>query len=351
MVIVAVAGVMVMGMTGCAVERAPPGPPVAPPVLATDAFVTADGLKLPLREWLPDGAPKAVVVALHGFNDYSRAFDKVPGAPGVGPFLAARGIAVLAYDQRGFGQAPNHGIWPGRDALVGDFTAFVALVHHRFPGVPVYALGESMGGAVVMCALASPNPPVVTAAILMSPAVWARSTMPVTYRVALWISARLVPGWRPTGESLGRLASDNLAMLRENGRDPYFIKKTRIDSVYGLVNLMDEAFAAASRLRGPILYLVGRHDEIIPLNATLDATRRLAAVDGDARLAFYANGWHMIGRDKEAPVVLGDIAAFIAERAASLPSGADHDALAGLTAAVRKPPAKSTAPPGAAQVP
>ena len=34
-----------------------------------------DGTRLPLRSWLPDGPPKAVILALHGFNDYSNAFD------------------------------------------------------------------------------------------------------------------------------------------------------------------------------------------------------------------------------------------------------------------------------------
>ena len=50
-----------------------------------------------MRRWLPlEGAPKFVVLAVHGFNDHSKAFDKVPDAPGVGSFLAARGAVVYA---------------------------------------------------------------------------------------------------------------------------------------------------------------------------------------------------------------------------------------------------------------
>jgi len=47
--------------------------------------------------WLPDGTPGAIVLALHGFNDYSNAFATT------GQAFAASGIAVFAYDQRGFG--------------------------------------------------------------------------------------------------------------------------------------------------------------------------------------------------------------------------------------------------------
>ena len=44
-------------------------------------------------------------------------------------------------------------------------------VKKLYPKVPLYALGESMGGAVVMSALAQAHPPLVDGAILASPAV------------------------------------------------------------------------------------------------------------------------------------------------------------------------------------
>ena len=69
---------------------------------------------LPLRKWLPDGAVKAVILALHGFNDYSDAFE------GPGEVWANRGIATYAFDQRGFGAAPGHGLWAGAEQLAGD---------------------------------------------------------------------------------------------------------------------------------------------------------------------------------------------------------------------------------------
>jgi alpha-beta hydrolase superfamily lysophospholipase len=224
--------------------------------------------------------------------------------------------------------------------MIADFKAAVGAVRARYPGLPLYALGESMGGAVVMSALAGGDPPSLDGAILSSPAVWARSTMPLIYRVALWIGARILPGVKPSGQSLGRLASDNLEMLRENGRDPLFIKNTRIDAVHGLVNLMDDALAAASGVKGPALYLYGRNDQIIPPGPSAQAMGRLLAGDPAARAAFYDRGWHMMLRDRNAPVVLGDIAAFIADRTAPLPSGAEAEALARLEATAHKRPEK-----------
>lgn len=328
--------VLAAALAGCAPTTAPPGPGPATPRLSDKSFTTADGLELAVRRWLPeDGAPKAVVLAVHGFNDYSKAFDKAPGAPGVGPYLAARGFAVFAYDQRGFGASPNFGLWPGREAMVGDFKDFAGVLRALYPATPLYGLGESMGGAVVMAALAGSEPPVVNGAVLVAPAVWARSTMPAPYRWALWWGARLAPGFKPTGQSLGRVASDNIEVLRELARDPLFIKKTRVDAVHGLSDLMDEALAASRTIKAPVLYLYGRHDQIIPKAPTREALAALTAT-GAARPAYYGNGWHMLTRDKQAPAVLEDIAAYLNNPAAPLPSGADVDAVARL-AADRKP--------------
>ena len=75
---------------------------------AGDSLHTADGIELPMRVWSSDAAAsdaplRAVVLALHGFNDYSGSFQS-PAA-----YLKRRGIAVYAYDQRGFGGAPHRG--------------------------------------------------------------------------------------------------------------------------------------------------------------------------------------------------------------------------------------------------
>ncbi len=321
-------------LSACAPRFAPPGPGPAAPRLTETHFQASDGLELATRKWLPAGPPRAVVLAVHGFNDYSRAFDVAPGTPGVGPYLAERGVAVYAYDQRGFGASPHWGLWPGRDAMIRDFKDFAAVLQAMYPGVPFYPLGESMGGAVVMTALAEPDAPKVAGTVLVAPAVWGRSTMPVFYRAALWLGSRILPGFKPSGESLGRLASDNIEALRANGRDPLFIKKTRIDSVYGLTGLMDEALASAPKIAGtPVLYLYGQNDQIIPKEPTREAIAAMGKADAGLHPAFYEKGWHMILRDKQSAVVMADIVAFLANPQEALPSGADVMAVQRLSAA------------------
>jgi len=286
-------------------------------------FVTADGQLLPLRSWLPpQGKVKAVVLALHGFNDYSNAFERA------GTAWAAAGIATYAYDQRGFGAAPERGRWPGRAILAADAATASGILRRRYPGLPLYLLGESMGGAVAIIAMTgeSGTPiPDVDGVILVAPAVWGRPTMDLLPRAALWIGVRLMPGMTVTGRGLKIQASDNIPMLRALGRDPLVIKDTRVDTIWGLVDLMDAALASAPGLRARLLLMYGATDEIIPSRPMRHFVRTLPSGPYEFRtLAYYEHGYHMLLRDLEGPMVIADVSGWVLTPGEPLLSGADR---------------------------
>jgi alpha-beta hydrolase superfamily lysophospholipase len=274
-----------------------------------------------LRHWLPKTEPHAVIIALHGFNDYSRVFD-LPGE-----YFSKQGIASFAYDQRGFGMAPQRGLWAGRKAYTKDLQALVRLVKQRYPKRPVYLLGESMGGAIVIAAMSQREMPEVAGIILAAPALWARSTMPWYQTGLLWMLAHSLPWLTLTGEGVHVVASDNIDMLRAMGRDPLVIKATRVETVYGLADLMDVAFNSAASLRGHTLMLYGEKDEIIPKEPTYAFLRQFLAADAaNKTVAIYPHGYHMLLRDLQAPAAWKDIAAWINANPDKLPSGADDRA-------------------------
>ncbi|MBT3305510.1 MAG: alpha/beta hydrolase [Alphaproteobacteria bacterium] len=319
------AAAMVVVLGACAPTARMPGPAIHAPTLNDERFSAADGEVLAVRQWGPqNGAAKAIVIALHGFNDYSNFF-ATPGG-----FLADHGIRSYAYDQRGFGASSQAGLWPGVKALVDDLKAFIRLVRARHPGVPLYLLGESMGGAVIMVA-STDNPPDTEGIILSAPAVWGRATMPWYQRLSLWFGARLLPGLTLTGQGLKITPSDNTEMLLALGRDPLVIKATRIDAIYGLVNLMDAALEQAAQQDEPALILYGEKDEIIPRAPTRIMLERWPeAARQRRRVALYKDGYHMLLRDLKADIPWRDIADWIDDAERPLKSGADIDALARL---------------------
>jgi len=314
-------------VAGCAPTWQHPARPEAGfsgPRIDDHAFVSFDGARLGLMRWdAANGAePRVVIIGVHGMDDYANAFHLAA------PWWAERGVTTLAYDQRGFGRSPWRGIWAPDALREDDLRTLVTLARARWPRATIAVVGESLGGAVAIETFASDRPPPADRVILSSPAVWGWSSQPLLNRVALWLAARVAPGkvFNPPAWLTAHIsASDNDDELRLMGRDPLMTWGARSDALLGLVNTMQAAQNGTGRLRVPALYLYGAHDQIIPRTATARAMARYPAED---RSAFYANGWHLLLRDRQAPKVWADILAFIENPAAPLPSGAPPIALA-----------------------
>jgi alpha-beta hydrolase superfamily lysophospholipase len=273
--------------------------------VSEDRYVTRDGTKLGLTRWNA-AMPKAVIIALHGMNDYANAF-AIPA-----PWWAEHGISTYAYDQRGFGRSPQTGIWPGNDLMRRDLADFVDVVRTRHSQLPVFVLGESMGGAVAITAFASGTPPRANGLILIAPAVWGHDTMPLLYRFALWTTAHTFRRASFSGSGLKITPTDNIEVLRANGRDPLFIKRARTDAIYGLASLMDEAYSTAPRLNGTsLLYLYGGRDQIIPRRPSEIV---MGGLGPKAKVMTYPTGYHMLLRDLNAEPRWADVAAWIEEQ-------------------------------------
>ena len=302
------------GLAGCTAMQPPPGVTPQSPRLEADHAVMEDGTRLPVDLWLPPrhrgrDAVRAVAVALHGFNDYRNAYADI------GPALAAGGVAVYAVDQRGFGDSDHRGLWAGTDRMVADLRTMVALARRQHPGRPVYVLGISMGAAVAMVAATSEQPLGADGLVISAPAVWGRETMPGYQRLSLEAMYSLVPGFTLTGRGLRKQASDNIDALIALGRDDKVIKETRVDTIYGLVGLMDRALASADKLTLPSLILYGLRDEIVPRVPSCRMLKALPpAPQGQWRALFYKDGWHLLLRDLKADKVRRDIIAWMVRR-------------------------------------
>lgn len=298
-----------------------PGQEQRSPELGPTRAVMADGTRLPLSSWLPDGEPSTVVLALHGFNDFSASFESL------GLELAGHGIAVYAYDQRGFGATAQRGIWAGEQRLVDDARAVTELLRQRHPDSPLYLVGESMGAAVTMLALTAEPALPVSGAVLLAPAVWARETQPWYQRSALWLGVRLMPGTRLTREWVDIEPTDDPEVMEYWDTHPLVIRRTRVDALEGVTRLMDAALAAAPELHGPLLVLYGGEDEVVPPTAVCAMLNRLPPSEAaDWRFAYYPEGWHLLTRDSRAAETKADILAWLQRNPAALPSGRERGA-------------------------
>lgn len=102
---------------------------------------------LPVIGWLPtQKPPRAAILCVHGLGLDNQAFTPF------GLQMSAKGFAVYAMDVRGFGA------WlttPGQEDLrlneaINDVGSILGLISQRHGGLPIYLLGESMGGAIAL---------------------------------------------------------------------------------------------------------------------------------------------------------------------------------------------------------
>jgi alpha-beta hydrolase superfamily lysophospholipase len=288
-------------------------------------FTSFDGARLGLSVWEPSGVavadtrgvgPEIVIVGVHGMNDYAAQFNEA------GEWWSAQGATVYAYDQRGFGRSPRSGVWPEHEVMRQDLRAAVQAARARHADARIVVVGVSMGGAAAITAFASDDPPDADALVLSGPGLRGWGALPWAYSASLWASAHVRPGWivRPP-KGVRITATDNNDKLRSMWKDPLVQKTNRIDSVYGVVSLMEEADSVIHRLPEslPTLLLYGARDEVIPATGVKRASRRLP---GHVRSAYYADGYHMLLNDLQAETVWRDILEFARLPTVPLPSRA-----------------------------
>lgn len=284
--------------------------------LTASSAIMSDGYVLSMRTWPATDKPTAVVLGLHGFNDYSNAFDVAAKS------FAGNLITTYAIDQRGFGATEQQGIWAGSATMQYDLIATVNLLCEKHAGLPLYVIGESMGGAVIISAAQQLEQTCIRGVILSSPAVWGWQSMPWWQTVPLRLFAHTMPALKVSAEGLEINPSDNVEMLRALGRDPLVIKETRVDAIYGLTDLMEAAMVNSGALKMPALILYGEHDEIIPPEAFCQMLNMLPdRTTSRWRMVLYPDGYHMLTRDLQAEVVIQDMMTWIHNQKARLPSG------------------------------
>jgi len=302
-------------MAGCSAPATPLNTPVAPDKITPAQLLPAT----PMRFDLPGGdslaarvwatpSPRHIVLGVHGFNDYSKAFE-----PMAQHLASELGATVYAYDQRGFGANSETGIWPGSTALLADLRQIATQLRQQHPGLPLTVMGESMGGALVWVAAGESPGLAADQIVLMAPAVWGAQSMPWYQRLSLQFMNAVAPDMTFTGRgmpSLGITPTNDIEVSRELGRDPLIIKATRVSSLAGVTALMGRAQSLHTQPPQRSLVLYGLRDRIIPPLPVCDwLTQMNAAGTPGKALDFvvYPEGWHLLTRQLQTREVLQDL--------------------------------------------
>ncbi len=269
------------------------------------SYTGAGGVRLFRQVWRPGGVPRAVVVNLHGLGDHSGLY------PTLVEYLLPRGFAVHAPDLRGNGRSPGQRAYISRwEELREDLHRFLAVVRAEEPDRPLFVLGNSLGGLIVL-EYALHHPQGIRGVIAASPPL-GRLGIPAPL---LWlgrIMSRIAPRLAlRTGFDLSGLARDP-AVTATLLADPWFHR-------WGTARLSTEVAGAVARVQAgaprfplPVLVLHGGADRMVPP----EGSRSFIANCGqpDRELREYPEAYHVLFADLDRERVLGDLVAWIEAR-------------------------------------
>jgi len=217
--------------------------------LAFEAFSIAssdNALSLALW-WMPAPDARAVLVFIHGggSNRTSRFF----GSLAFYRAMVAQGIAVVAIDLRNHGESGSdgHGLQFGRTEK-HDAQAAFAWAHQKNPGLPLFAMGISMGGATVIQAAHDATTPLHGLILLDSLLDTAD-----TFRQGSWVETGLPPAL---------FAASAWSAMR----------------FFGLPGGAEQALARAATLDIPILAIQDPGDPVTRAQFSRELARRNARV-------------------------------------------------------------------------
>ena len=97
------------------------------------------------QSWLPDGAPRAILLVVHGLAEHSGRYMNL-----VNRFVPL-GYAVYSFDQRGHGKSEGlRGHVERFSYYLNDLRAFLDMVRSEHPDAKIFLVGHSMGGTVAI---------------------------------------------------------------------------------------------------------------------------------------------------------------------------------------------------------
>jgi alpha-beta hydrolase superfamily lysophospholipase len=220
-------------------------------------FEAFDGTTLFYQSWVPDDEPKAVLAIVHGFGEHSGRYGNVVKV------LVPRGIAVYGFDLRG------HGRSHGQRSYIRDWSeyrrdlrSFLDLVRSQQPGRPLFLMGHSLGGPIVLEYVLR-DPEGLRGVIASGPTLTRPGIHPLLIALSRILS-RVLPRLTLDTKLDATAISRDPAVVEAYVSDPLVHSEGTARLGAEMMKAIDWVCAHAAELRAPLLILHGSADRLSP---------------------------------------------------------------------------------------
>lgn len=262
-------------------------------------IIEAGPQRVPARLWKAKDKPKAVLLCVHGLGLHSGHYEDF------GIAMSAHGVNVIAMDVRGFGAWSSVS---GKDEVdidgaIHDLVAIARFARKMNPGVPVFLLGESMGGAIVLH-MAAKYPDIVDGVISSVPAADRYNATETTGKFVWHFLMNRNKDYDVSSDIIARVSEKE--HLRSDWEADRFARfKMPPMEVIAFDKFMKDNLRIAADMKKPALVTQGDRDQLVKADSTIKLFRALKT--NDKNLVLLGDGEHLIFEAGQFNPVLVDI--------------------------------------------
>ena len=266
-------------------------------------FTGTGNTKLYWRCWLPDGQPKAVILAVHGLGEHISRYNNLVNN------VVPMGYAVYGPDHYGHGKSEGTRVFvPRFQVYLDDLKTFYDTVKKDNPGLKVFLLGHSMGG-LIATAYTVEHQQELAGLIVSAPALKAGESITSSTVTLAKVLSAIAPRLGVQALDSAYLSHDK-AVVEAYDKDP-LVYRGKITARLG-----SELFTAMSRLEQqmptitlPILIMQGSEDQLV----NKEGSKLLYAKAGspDKTLKIYDGFYHEIFNEPDRARVFADLDAWL----------------------------------------
>lgn len=269
---------------------------------------TSDGQRLYYQKWMPED-PKAIIIFVHGLSEHSGRYEAFTR------FFVANNYGVCLFDLRGHGKSDGRRTHINRfyDYLY-DTSQFIEFIKKRSPQAPIFLVGHSMGGQIVLNFIVRYSKG-VRGIVVLSPHIESMTQIPSWKWKAGKMLASCLPSIRVRSKVNPEDLSHDQKVVENYKTDPNVTRDITLRLGYEIKNNAELVMAMAGRIHLPVLMMHGSADKICSPDATKRFFMRVPVYNKELKI--YSGMYHELLNDTDKYQVMKDMEKWLDEQCAT----------------------------------
>ncbi|MGQ1911600.1 lysophospholipase [Marinifilum sp. RC60d5] len=215
-----------------------------------------DNTSLFVQSWSPKKEAKAILILVHGIGEHSSRYQNWAEQ------FVNSGFAVLAYDQRGHGlSSGKRGVISSYDDFMSDIDQILLEARQKFPSLPQFLYGHSMGGGEVLNHLIRKNANYI-GVISTSPWIISQASPPKIIIPLIRFFNYLIPNMSIETKLDADLLSHNKEISNRYDKDELVHNKVSFRLFIGAYDAGYKILNSTEKIKKPLLVMHGSKDKI-----------------------------------------------------------------------------------------